>query len=123
VYFDSQQYEEEKILQKNAPAHNRQFGASGGVASWDTSQDFGSSAPVRALPIPPPVAKLLKRCLQACGHRSGTMTTKQESADNFTENNENKKTLRTFVFEILTLIKTNKNERNIGRTNECKFKI
>jgi|GEM_PF-1789884 len=46
-------------------AHNRQFGASGGVASWDTSQDFGSSAPVRALPIPPPVAKLLKRCVQA----------------------------------------------------------
>ena len=42
-------------------AANRQFGASGGVVSWDTSQDFGSSAPVRALPIPPPDAKLLKR--------------------------------------------------------------
>ena len=36
------------------PADNRQFGASGGVASWDTSQEFGSSPPVRALPIPPP---------------------------------------------------------------------
>ena len=47
------------------PACNRQFGASGGVASWDTSQDFGSSPPVQALPIPPPDAKLLKRCVQA----------------------------------------------------------
>jgi len=45
--------------------HNRQFGASGGVASWDTSQNFGSSPPVRALPIPPPDAKLLKRCAPA----------------------------------------------------------
>jgi len=36
------------------PADNRQFGASGGVVSWDISQDFGSFAPVRALPIPPP---------------------------------------------------------------------
>jgi len=44
-------------------AGNRQFGASGGVASWDTSQDFGSSPPVRALPIPPPDVKLLKRYL------------------------------------------------------------
>jgi len=43
------------------PAANRQFGASGGAVSWDTSQEFGSSPPVRALPIPPPVAKLLKR--------------------------------------------------------------
>ena len=48
-------------------AHNRQFGASGGVVSCDTSQDFGSSAPVRALPIPPPDAKLLKRCMQVGG--------------------------------------------------------
>jgi len=47
------------------PACNRQFGASGGVVSCDTSQDFGSSPPVRALPIPPPDAKLLKRCTQA----------------------------------------------------------
>jgi len=46
------------------PAPNRQFGASGGVISWDTSQDFGSSPPVQALPIPPPAAKLLKRCAQ-----------------------------------------------------------
>jgi len=43
--------------------HNRQFGASGGVVSWDTSQEFGSFPPVRALPIPPPAAKLLKRYL------------------------------------------------------------
>ena len=33
---------------------NGQFGASGGVVSCDTSQDFGSSPPVQALPIPPP---------------------------------------------------------------------
>jgi len=46
---------------KKKPAHNRQFGASGGVASWDTSQEFGSSPPVRAFAIPPPAAKLLKR--------------------------------------------------------------
>jgi len=46
-------------------AANRQFGASGGVVSWDTSQEFGSSPPVRALPIPPPDAKLLKRYVQA----------------------------------------------------------
>ena len=47
------------------PSPNRQFGASGGVASWDTSQDFGSSPPVRAFAIPPPAAKLLKRYRQA----------------------------------------------------------
>jgi len=46
---------------QEARTANEQFGASGGVASWDTSQEFGSSAPVRALPIPPPDAKLLKR--------------------------------------------------------------
>ena len=46
------------------PSPNRQFGASGGIASWDSSQDFGSLAPVQALPIPPPDAKLLKRCAQ-----------------------------------------------------------
>ena|GEM_PF-2581258 len=43
-----------QIIKKAAA--NRQFGASGGVVSWDTSQDFGSFAPVRALPIPPPAA-------------------------------------------------------------------
>ena len=42
---------------------NGQFGASGGVVSWDTSQDFGSLPPVRALPIPPPDA-MLKRWAQ-----------------------------------------------------------
>ena len=49
---------------RQTPAANRQFGASGGVVSWDTSQEFGSLPPVRALPIPPPDAKLLKRCRQ-----------------------------------------------------------
>jgi len=48
------------IMDKKA-ADNRQFGASGGAVSCDTSQDFESSPPVRALPIPPPDAKLLKR--------------------------------------------------------------
>jgi len=68
-----------KFLDKyeKRPATNRQFGASGGVASWDTSQDFGSFAPVRALPIPPPDAKLLKRYRQAGVLRSGRM--KQEN--------------------------------------------
>jgi len=33
---------------------NEGFGVRRGVVSWDTSQDFGSSPPVRALPIPPP---------------------------------------------------------------------
>jgi len=50
---------------KSRAAGNRQFGASGGVVSCDTSQKFGSSPPVRALPIPPPDAKLLKRYRQA----------------------------------------------------------
>jgi len=59
-----------KNCEKNAPAHNRQFGASGGAVSWDTSQEFGSSPPVRALPIPPPDAKLLKRWAQVGGLRS-----------------------------------------------------
>ena len=36
------------------PALNRQFGASGGVVSWDTSQDFGSSPPVQAFAKPRP---------------------------------------------------------------------
>jgi len=45
---------EVKKEEQKTPADNRQFGASGGVVSWDTSQEFGSSPPVRALPIPPP---------------------------------------------------------------------
>jgi len=55
-------------------AHNRQFGASGGVVSCDTSQEFGSSPPVRALPIPPPAAKLLKRCGQFTAYVTGDKT-------------------------------------------------
>ena len=45
------EYKKERL---ETPADNGQFGASGGVVSCDTSQDFGSSAPVQALPIPPP---------------------------------------------------------------------
>jgi len=44
------------MINRQTPADNGQFGASGGVASWDTSQDFGSSPPVQASPIPPPAA-------------------------------------------------------------------
>ena len=49
-------------------ADNEGFGVRRGVVSWDTSQDFRSSPPVRALPIPPPDAKLLKRCRQCRLH-------------------------------------------------------
>ena len=51
--------------QTKMPADNEGFGVRRGVVSWDTSQDFGGSPPVRTLPIPPPDAKLLKRWLQA----------------------------------------------------------
>jgi len=34
------------------PAHNEGFGVRRSVVSWDTSQDFGSFAPVRALRNP-----------------------------------------------------------------------
>ena len=57
-------YEKMAKYRKKTTAPNRQFGASGGVASCDTSQDFGSSPPVQALLIPPPDAKLLKRWAQ-----------------------------------------------------------
>jgi len=43
------------------PAANEQFGASGGVVSSDTEQVTASFALVRALPIPPPAAKLPPR--------------------------------------------------------------
>jgi len=62
----------ENFRQNKSTAANRQFGASGGVVSWDTSQEFGSSPPVRALPIPPPDAKLLKRCRQCATVRADT---------------------------------------------------
>ena len=39
------------------PAHNKGFGVRRGVVSWDTSQDFGSLAPVRAFAKPRPNAK------------------------------------------------------------------
>gem|GEM_PF-7061654 len=47
-------FSEDNIKNEKKTAYNRQFGASGGVVSCDTSQEFGSSAPVRTLPIPPP---------------------------------------------------------------------
>ncbi|MCL2597733.1 MAG: hypothetical protein FWD66_08800 [Paludibacter sp.] len=37
-------------------AYNEGFGIRRGVVSCDTSQDFGSSPPVRALLMPPPAA-------------------------------------------------------------------
>jgi len=70
---------EEDTAKTTTPSHNRQFGASGGVASWDTSQEFGSSPPVRALPIPPPAAKLLKRCAPAVD------TTAYQSGEEFVQ--------------------------------------
>ena len=36
------------------PADNEGFGVRRGVVSWDTSQDFGSSPPVRAFVKPRP---------------------------------------------------------------------
>ena len=36
------------------PAHNEGFGVRRGVVSWDTSQEFGSSPPVRAFAKPRP---------------------------------------------------------------------
>jgi len=46
---------------EKTPAANSQFGASGGVVSCDTLQEFGSLPPVQSLPLPSPVANLLKR--------------------------------------------------------------
>ena len=63
---------------KGTPSHNEGFGVRRGVVSCDTSQDFGSSAPVRAFAKPRPNAKPRTRCLQACGLHSVTMNTKQE---------------------------------------------
>jgi len=58
-----------KIIIKKRQPITGSLAQAGGVASCDTSQDFGSSAPVRALPIPPPDAKLLKRCV-SCVQRT-----------------------------------------------------
>jgi len=43
-----------KVINFKSAAANEGFSASGGVVSWDTSQEFESLPPVRALPIPPP---------------------------------------------------------------------
>jgi len=39
---------------KKQTAYNEGFGVRRGAVSWDTSQDFGSSAPVRAFAKPRP---------------------------------------------------------------------
>jgi len=39
---------------RKSTAYNEGFGVRRGVASWDTSQEFGSSPPVRAFAIPRP---------------------------------------------------------------------
>ena len=41
-----------KTQKKITPAGNEGFGVRRGVVSWDTSQDFGSSPPVRAFVNP-----------------------------------------------------------------------
>ena len=43
-----------KYLIKKWASHNEGFGVRRGVVSWDTSQDFGSSPPVRASVKPRP---------------------------------------------------------------------
>ena len=50
---------------KKMPASNEGFGVRRGVVSWDTSQDFGSSPPVRTFVKPRPNAKPQTRCVQA----------------------------------------------------------
>ena len=47
------------------PADNEGFGVRRGVVSWDTSQDFGSSPPVRAFvkPRPTPSPRHVRRQL------------------------------------------------------------
>ena len=47
------------------PADNEGFGVRRGVVSWDTSQDFGSSPPVRAFVKPRPHAKPQTRYMYA----------------------------------------------------------
>jgi len=46
---------------KKSTSRNEQFGASGGADSSDTEQVTSSFALVRALPMPPPAAKLPPR--------------------------------------------------------------
>jgi len=59
-------FRKEKI-QKKCAAANEQFGASGGAVSYETEQVTSSFALVRALPNPPPAAKLPPRWLQCAG--------------------------------------------------------
>jgi len=49
------------MVNKKRAAANEQFGASGGADSSDTEQVTSSVALVRALPMPPPAAKLPPR--------------------------------------------------------------
>jgi len=46
-------YEQWQNIKKQT-AHNKGFGVRRGVVSWDTSQEFGSSPPVRAFVKPRP---------------------------------------------------------------------
>ena len=50
---------------RNGRPHNEGFGVRRGVVSWDTTQEFGSSPPVRAFVKPRPNAKPQTRYLQA----------------------------------------------------------
>jgi len=61
-------------LHKIKTAANEQFGASGGVVSSDTEQVTSSFALVRALPMPPPAAKLPPRYRQAADSACGQTT-------------------------------------------------
>jgi len=42
------------VKMNKTPADNEGFGVRRGVVSWDTSQEFGSFAPVRAFAKPRP---------------------------------------------------------------------
>jgi len=68
-----------KSKNKKTPACNEQFGASGGADSSDTEQVTASFALVRALPIPPPAAKLPPRCAQPPDSAAGTVQRKFET--------------------------------------------
>jgi len=57
---------------KKSTSRNEQFGASGGVVSYDTEQVTSSFALVRALPMPPPAP--------SCHHVSGKADREQRGA-------------------------------------------
>jgi len=57
-----------------APAHNKRFGASGGVVSYDTEQVTSSFALVRAFPMPPPARQAATPLSVMAGHASSRNT-------------------------------------------------